>query len=96
MKVLIQVTQDDIDKGEPECVSICPIALAVERAVGPCDELFVTTGSIRYRQENVVWVAQMNDDGYAFIKRFDTNLIVEPFEFEANFEVYKRFDDEVH
>ena len=99
MKVLIQVTQDDIDKGAPECVSACPIALAVERAVGPCDELYVTPGAIRYRQENVVWVASTPMQAAGFIGTFDNQKDMArigqkpmPFSFEVDFEIYRRIE----
>lgn len=89
----IEVTQDDIDKGQASnCVS-CPIALALKRQ---CPEF--ATVNVKYSfaffwSNPTNWkdmdykpvgdcVAELPFEARKFIGRFDIGLPVEPFEFE--------------
>ena len=98
MKVKIEVTQADIDSGTPDCPCTCPVALALERAVGPCDDVFVSKKWImRFRQENIVWSADTPDEVADFINHFDVNGTAstegwapQPFTCDAEFSVYRR------
>jgi hypothetical protein len=75
-----KVTAEHIAKGERECGSSCPVALAIQEAerdmprLGICvDEYEIECGVDRYKTPEAV---------RAFVKAYDTEQPVEPFEFE--------------
>ena len=86
----IKVTQADIDNGKPEKLCLCPIALAIERAlrkhgydvkmveVEPScvDITYIIDGCASWRAFELPLAARN------FIKWFDFGCEVEPFEFE--------------
>ena len=86
----IQVTQSDIDSGKPEKVCLCPIALAIDRALrghgydvqiveverSCVDITYAIAGCARWRAIELPLAARN------FIKWFDFGYKVEPFEFE--------------
>lgn len=75
----IQVTQEDIDKGERWKCGACPIALAAIRAFHQPHVLV---------DRDCVWVPgedrgrSMPDKAQSFIRAFDAGQPVEQFEFE--------------
>lgn len=76
----IQVTQEDIDKGERGKACRCPVALAVKRetktlAIVDRDCIYCELGYKRFA--NPLNVTKFIDD-------FDKALPVEPFEFELS------------
>jgi hypothetical protein len=75
--VTIDVTQEDIDKGERGDACKCPIALACHRilkeGVWVCEDLMSISGE----DEDVV----LPDEAQDFIKRFDYGHSPEPFTF---------------
>ena len=96
MRVLIQVAQDDIDNGVQECPSYCPVALALDRAVGPCDEIYIVRGTMRFLKDKVVWGVSIPKIAVRFITGFDkwteTRPKPKPFEFEVEFEEVETLD----
>jgi len=85
VKVTIEVTADDIANGKPGVCSLCPIALAILRALPGWGDATVTN-----------WHVFPPDDGFAeidlpsaacdFIESFDClgQAAVEPFSFELD------------
>jgi hypothetical protein len=85
----IRVAQEDIDKGEPKSARRCPIALAVCRAasVDP-SAVWVSTNflSIDAGDPHAERIASVPGLAREFIKLFDKDSVVEPFEFELELE----------
>lgn len=85
-KVTINVTQEDIDKATPRSCSACPIALAFMR-VFPEHEAFIYTMppqaiiSPNIPHESTSY--NIPEEAREFIKKYDHNIPVKPFEFEA-------------
>lgn len=80
--MLIQVTQDNIDKGVPSCTG-CPIALAIKRATGASAvrvDTFPT--QVRVNGKSVL----LPESAEKFIRWFDQLGRGEPFEFELSFD----------
>jgi hypothetical protein len=77
--MLINVTQDDIDKGEPCRAFCCPIALAIERQTKALPESVVV-----YRQITIgsKFIMDSPPEVLNFIDKFDDGKNVEPFSFE--------------
>ena len=85
----IKVTREDIKNGEPAYNSGCPIALAMQRAIGP----HVSVGTDRFwpYKEPEDWYARqicgnLPDEAQGFVREFDDGLDVEPIEFQVTFE----------
>lgn len=76
--MLIQVTQEDIDKGRAKAVCDCPVALAIKRATG---YKWVVFGSVA---QDLMCTQRVALPAYAsaFIINFDLNIKGKPFEFE--------------
>ncbi len=76
--MLISVTQQDIENGVDCDTQCCPIALAIYRVAGQCT---VGKHSVEFASGGRVplpWCAQQ------FIRDFDHERDVEPFEFELS------------
>lgn len=83
MKILIKVTQNDIDQGLRAHVDCCPIALALQRELDSdlCTvhpKKYASDGYIRYQNIQTELPFEAN----AFANEFDKGEFVEPFEFE--------------
>lgn len=79
----IQVTQEDIDEGEPRIGNLCPVAKACRRALG-CT-VFVDNTSVGYSLHEQDFIKDLPKGVVDFIKRFDSGngtLELKPFEFE--------------
>lgn len=83
MIVHVEVTQEDIDKGQRRTCNICPVALALYRTVPACSPwVQTTTASIQGWQgprAHLPLVARK------FIEEFDHAQPVEPFAFDLEF-----------
>lgn len=75
-RVLVKVTQDHIDRGEPESCISCPVALAA-RDVGIRVDVYAEAVVFHHNYKTV----RPPDSVSAFVERFDQNATVEPFEF---------------
>lgn len=80
--IQIQVTQSDIDNGEPENSNICPIALAISRtlAIEP-EDIEVLDDFVDFSAAGLI-NAPLPVDAQRFIVRFDEELEVMPFRFD--------------
>lgn len=67
----IQVTQEDIDNGWPLDSCMCPVALAIKRHITEFDTL-------------VGYYSKLPDECYKFMRSFDKQKSVQPFEFEID------------
>ena len=77
MKVKVSVTQDHIDDGKQDHCAECPIALAIEDAIG-----------IKPNADNLL--AEKTDKPWevtVFMSRFDDGCDVEPFDFTLNLNI---------
>ena len=76
----IEVTQEDIEKGEPCDVCACPIALAIQRKLGRggCEINFSTIDLGPGQVVATPYSARQ------FIRAFDDHLPVKPFSFELD------------
>lgn len=81
MKITVNVTQEDIDKGKRGSCADCPIALAAIRALGT-DEVRVTSDAIYWMGLSVLRHAPIPEAGWMFIGGFDGGEKVHPFSFE--------------
>ena len=77
----IELTQDDIDKGEPESCQRCPVSLAIARHFDIIDHSNVSTTN----ESVVIWagiesciMTKYAHDAADFIQKFDLRLAVEP------------------
>ena len=76
--MLIKVTEEDITTGCPMSDTHCPIAYSLYRNLPEIEEISV--GSIRvHLDEKCVYLP---NSAREFIKKFDREEMVEPFEFE--------------
>ena len=82
----INVTQEDIDKGEAGISNSCPVALAIKRSYG--ELVRVTVGCTRIYisdiQKTKYKTCQTPLEVVNFMCDFDRQNPVEPFEFEIN------------
>lgn len=77
-RMLIEVTQDDINSGRERNSDLCPVAKALGRYVKlPSVGLW----HIFYNTENKLKIANMPRSVMRFIKKFDNNKPVKPFKF---------------
>ena len=88
--VRITVTKEDILKGVPKSIAVCPIGLAAQRALKGFDKELLIIGSknlqIRDTRTNNIELVRMvspfdNISVDKFVHRFDRNSSVEPFSF---------------
>lgn len=104
MKVRVEVTQEDIDKGIPSNCTSCPIALALRRQFPEYHSIEVKTTSAvfylfrdHYDDVDFVAVGYFPDEARIFIHVFDSipsrDILVtlKPFEFEMEFQMVERF-----
>lgn len=76
--MVIEVTQDDIDKGVKNNACQCPVARAIAR--GTEEEWVVDSHSLVRMRDARVW--HTPPAAYWFINRYDQGESVEPFTFE--------------
>lgn len=79
MKYTIEVTQEDIDLGEPGSFCRCPIARAATRAFG----FPVEVGSVMYKGRGGK-LASMPSEAFIFMAAYDRLEPTEPFTFEVD------------
>ena len=85
----IDVTQEDIESGEPGEPGFCPIALAFKR-VCPLDdirdiEVMEMECQVRvHTRPDGWWVYSLPDQAQDFVSLFDDEWKVEPFAFEMS------------
>jgi len=76
----IVVTQQNINKGLRGSCSSDPVSLAMKEA-GLCSP-WVSPAHISWRSKSKDYTVPTPDEVLVFIKGFDNNVSVEPFEFE--------------
>lgn len=91
-KMLVRVTQDDIDEGEREDCFMCPVARALTREFPGCIPEVTGTGIELYEFDDAcdglgTWLfhARTPKKAAEFIEAFDDGEGVEPFEFTLTF-----------
>lgn len=86
-ELVIEVTADDIAKGIPCSLCLCPIALAVARLRGTSSsEVIVNTGTVSFPDYDAdgEWVSyEIPDEAGQFVRDFDGGAPVAPFTFTA-------------
>lgn len=84
--MIIKVTQDDIDKGQPYNCNRCPIALALMREL-KINEVEVDGSKADYivtiNNERIWYGIELPQDAFNFVMRFDEGENVGPIAFEA-------------
>ncbi len=89
MKVRVEVTQDDIDKGKPGNPCKCMLALAISRAMGEPWEVGFSFADNEIEVDGE-WVrtrrADLPGDALQAILSFDRHETVMPFDFEMEVE----------
>jgi hypothetical protein len=90
--MLIRVTQADIENGQKTDCYLCPIALAINRAIGKDSSSFWGAQVYRTQLTPHLGYKQVLTPRRVerFIVRFDHNLPVQPFNFRLAVE--KRFE----
>lgn len=86
MKLKIDVTQEDIDKGTPEKSNSCPIALALKRQLPEAEEISVDIVS-DFMIDEQRYIGDLPKSGEMFIQDFDNHKQVNPFSFEMEFNI---------
>lgn len=76
----IKVTEDHIKKGKPANTYCCPVALALKEN-GYEDATVGESKAYAVKDGNTVTL-KLSDSASSFIRKFDMNEQVEPFEFE--------------
>jgi hypothetical protein len=82
--VIVRVTQEDIDEGTKGDCTFCPIALAVDRALGGECCVAVTIFDVYITENAHAEVFPLPSEARQFIQRFDKGKPVSPFEFELD------------
>ena len=86
MKHRIQVTQEDIERGERDQSCRCPVARALKRHFGIKAAVFRWNGrmSVKFvgRGDKVGPILVLPDEADNFVYAFDNGHPVSPFEFE--------------
>lgn len=81
----ITITESDIANGQSSACTLCPIALALERATG--ERWFVGTKGVtllvHLGDPEGTW-SLLPDAARAFVQAFDKGQSVEPFSFELD------------
>ena len=77
--MIINVTQENIDKGTSTCVWACPIALALRKIAK--DEEGVSVYDTHCYIDDVNY--NLPPEATSFIQNFDEGINVNPFSFEA-------------
>ena len=84
----IKVTKEDISQGMPACNDGCPLALAMQRVIGP----HVSVGTEHFWPYEVRdWydervIGDLPDKAQQFVRDFDDGFEVKPIEFTVTFE----------
>ena len=76
--VRVTVTAADIARGRPYTPDACPVALAIERALGTWATVLVNRVYTTVGRHTVVNPGSVRE----FVERFDERFPVAPFEFE--------------
>lgn len=82
MKILISVTQDDINNGICGDAENCPIALSVKRQFNSRHVQVNNLNIITSDKEMFFWLPDIARD---FIFKYDNHEKVEPFEFKVSY-----------
>lgn len=86
-KITVNVTQEDIDNGEPDDCSECPVALAIWRELPLFRGVRVNRDGIYLvDMDNRVYERDFPHGVLNFIGLFDEGGYVEPFSFELDLE----------
>ena len=78
-KIKVSVTEADIENGKAKRCVFCPVALACARALGV--EYVTVTDTSLYDEAGVTLFARLSCEVKAFISRFDSGGICQPFTF---------------
>ena len=85
----VSITQADIDSGRPDHTCLCPIALAIDRALRARGidirgvQVDASRVDIAYVADGLRWrTIDLPESATQFIEGFDFGTGVEPFEFE--------------
>lgn len=92
MRMLIEVTQEDIENGQPTVCRKCPIARATKRAFGKRDPVYdiaVDTEDILVILNNAEYRCKPTPEMVDFINMFDCMEEVKPFSVELEFRELK-------
>jgi len=88
MKLHVGVTEQDINWGSPNNCETCPVARAIERAVGdPSIRVSVGLHTIRLRKWFHTTHSALLPGSHpvaVFVQKFDKGEPVEPFSFDVN------------
>lgn len=82
MKIKVQVTQDDINKGERCSYLHCPVARGMHRAIGTI--VGITPMRARFLDDGSPKEVALPNIAADFIIAFDSERAVTPFEFEID------------
>lgn len=84
-KVLISVTKNDIEKGEPSSYSRCPVSRAIKNKLDR-DEIAVDANYIELLNDSggVEYIIKTPKEVAKFIDKFDSSMPVAPFKFAIN------------
>lgn len=77
--MIVEVTQEDIDKGVPYGVASCPVALALQRTIGARVAVDPTAWSLFHGMKDY----PLPGDASVFIRDFDSGKPVAPFRFRT-------------
>lgn len=80
MKYTINVTEDDIRKGQIGNCDACPVALALQRAIGR--RWIYTYGRVVDAKGAKTHLCELPEIATQFIKKFDSAKKVNPIQFE--------------
>lgn len=88
MKIIVEVTKRDIDKGQVSNAMYCPVALALRRALPYAHRInMIIVGpdyAELYHWRNGHRVIQLGRVAATAISEFDHHRPIEPFEFEID------------
>ncbi len=79
--IIINVTQEDIDQGQPHKSRTCPVALAIQRATNIENIEVGHIGCAILIKRYITFP----DGVQNFIQKFDNKLPVDPFSFELDY-----------
>ena len=79
--IAIEVTEGDISNGRSKQCDICPIALALSRAIPEARKIAVQPYGVYYSIGDVYFRAEFPEAVRGFVDKFDHGCDVSPFSF---------------
>ena len=79
--MIIEVTQDHIDRGNQGDCEYCPIAIAIRATL---KDYSISVGGTIFEYKNSYY--KLPEKAMKFVQAFDNTLPVQPFTFELTFE----------